>query len=281
MHLEDRKMRPLTTKLLLTYLAYAAFLTGATIPANAIENGQPDSAYVNVGAVGLDIDGPMGLPPIGICTGFVISDRAFVTAAHCIDNFEGLAQSWAVTLEPGSPDIPIIQPGILDFKLVPPNIFDFPFLVETVTATAVHKHPRFNSDTRENDVAVLVFPAGTFVVPPVQVARFGLLSWLQRLRLLERIPVGVVGYGADKDFGDFTYSIPGYRKRGFSAVGSLSRTRLVLEPTTILDANLLPGDSGSPQFVLDRVVSLNSTAVDMQRLDIPVVRRFLAPFVWR
>ena len=271
-------MRLLTTKSLLTYLACAAFLTGTTMPANAMENGQPDSAYLNVGAVGLDIDGPMGLGPIGICTGFVINDRAFVTSAHCIDNFGGPEQPWFVTLKPGSPRNPVIQPGLLDFRTFPPNISDFPFLVDTLEATATHMHPWFDRETRENDVAVLVFPAGTLDVPPVQVARFGLLRWLQRLGILESIPVGVVGYGAAKDFGDGTYSVRGYRKRGFSAVGSLSRSRIVLEPTPILDAILLPGDSGSPQFVLGQAVSLNSTGVDMQRLDIPSVRWFLAQF---
>ncbi len=51
----------------------------------AIENGQHDYRHHNVGAIGFDIDGPDNpTPPLGLCSGFVISDRAFVTAAHCI-----------------------------------------------------------------------------------------------------------------------------------------------------------------------------------------------------
>ena len=51
----------------------------------AIENGLPDPARRAIGSVGFDIDGSDGpAPPLAICSGFVISDRAFVTAAHCI-----------------------------------------------------------------------------------------------------------------------------------------------------------------------------------------------------
>ena len=68
----------------------------------AIENGQHDYMHHNVGALGFDLDGPDNpIPPLAFCSGFVISDRAFVTAAHCIDLVDGFSPSYVVTLEPG------------------------------------------------------------------------------------------------------------------------------------------------------------------------------------
>ncbi len=284
-------MQLLTTNLLLTYLSFAALLTVTAMPVNAIEDGEPDTdnAYVSVGALGFDMDGPGPAAPIGVCTGFVISDRAFVTAAHCITTglFLG-AQSWAVTLESGSPEKPIVPPGVFNGG----NIFDFPMKVDPElikTTMIVHLHPQFipqlcTEESCEYDVAVLEFEAGTFEEPPVRLARFGLLQWLKRVRILKELPIGVVGYGADGPAFDEVRGsgvwIPGYRNRGFSSIARISRTGLVVEPTPIRDSGLMPGDSGSPQFVLGRVVSLNGMA-DEQRLDIPAVRRFLAPFIWR
>ena len=281
-------MRSLTTELILGYMTSAALLIGTSMPANAIEfgrpaveNGQQDNAYNNVGALAFDVDGPMGPePPSGICSGFIISDRAFVTAAHCIETgkFFG-ALSWAVTLEAGSQDYPVYRPGIFTGG----NLRDFPIQVETIPAIAVHPHPLYDNTTYANDVAVLEFPAGTFNVAPVRLVRPGLLRWLKRLRILEKLSVGVVGYGAiGFDVEAFGFSMPGYRVRGFSSIAGVTRSRLTLEPTPVLDAGLLPGDSGSPQFVLGRAVSLSSVpGFGEQRLDTPAVRWFLTPFIGR
>ena len=259
------------------YLWCAVICATFSVQANAIENGQPDTAYENVGTLGFDIDGPAGpTPPFGICSGFVISDRAFVTAAHCLTPVEDIAQSWAVALQPGSPASPIIPPGVL--SLVEFNVTDFPILVESISTTMVHPHPRYDQVSLENDVAVLEFPAGTFDVEPVQLAGFRLLDRLNRLRILDRVAVGIVGYGAEQSLGNSQFVIPGYRKRGVSSIGTLSRSRTTLEPTPVRDADVLPGDSGSPLFVLDRAVGITSFT-DIQRLDIPSIRRFLTPFV--
>lgn len=108
-------------------------------PAGAVENGRPDRAHRAVGALGFDVDGAGPLPPFALCSGFVISDRAFVTAAHCITAVDGFAASWAVTLEAGAPEDPIHPPGVFD--LAGFNVFDFPILSETFATTTVHLHP--------------------------------------------------------------------------------------------------------------------------------------------
>jgi hypothetical protein len=73
--------------------------------------------------------------------------------------------------------------------------------------------------------------------------------------------------------------MPGYRSRGFSKVSDITDDRLFLTPTGVFDATTLPGDSGSPQFISGRAVSLTSTGDYHQRLDIPEVLDFLAPFI--
>jgi hypothetical protein len=41
----------------------------------------------------------------------------------------------------------------------------------------------------------------------------------------------------------------------------------------------MDGDSGSPQFISGRAVSLTSTLEELQRLDLPEVLDFLALFI--
>lgn len=258
-------------------LAFGLLVTAIASPATAIENGDPDRTRRIVGVLGFDFDGPEGpFPPFGLCSGFVISDRVFVTAAHCITAAQGFAMSWAVTLEPGSPRDPVVRPGVLDLVIF--NVTDFPILVDTVSTTLTYIHPEFDPLTLENDIAVLEFLPGTFTVRPARLAETGFLDRLDEIGVLRNVPVGLAGYGADKDLGNFKFSIPGYRNRGFSAVSTLSEQSMTLEPTRIFDARTLPADSGSPQFLLGRVVSLTSVA-KYQRVDTPAVQHFLAPFV--
>jgi hypothetical protein len=241
----------------------------------AIENGQHDYMHHNVGGIGFDIDGPANpTPPLGLCSGFVISDWAFVTAAHCIITPGPFAQSWAVTLEPGTPENPVILPGIFTGA----NVFDFPMLVETIDAIAVHLHPDFDPGSMTLDVAVLEFPPGTFKVRPVRLAEPYYLDELDIQGVLNLRPVGLVGYGAQALTNE-GYVMPGYRSRGFSRVSDITDDRLFLTPTGVFDATTLPGDSGSPQFISGRAVSLTSTGDYHQRLDIPGVLDFLAPFI--
>jgi len=239
----------------------------------AIENGQHDYRHHNVGAIGFDIDGPNNpIPPLGLCSGFVISDRAFVTAAHCIDLVNWLSPSWVVTLESGTPENPIILPGLFTGA----NVFDFPMLVETIDAIDVHVHPGFDPGSMTFDVAVLEYPPGTFEVRPVRLAEQYYLDKLDIEGVLYRRPVGLVGYGA-QTLTNEGYVMHGYRSRGFSQVSGINDDQLLVTPTGVFDAGMMPGDSGSPQFISGRAVSLGGD-VELQRLDIPEILDFLAPF---
>ena len=237
----------------------------------AIENGQQDNRHHNVGGIAFYTEGMEG--PFGRCSGFVISDWAFVTAAHCTVPLGPLAQSWAVTLEPGTPENPVYLPGIFTGA----NIFDFPMLVETIDAIAVHVPLGFDPVTLALDVAVFEFPPGTFKVRPVRLAEPGYLDKLDSKGVLNLRPVGLVGYGAQA-LTDEGYVMAGYRSRGFSKASGITYDQLFLTPTDVFNARISFGDSGSPQFISGRAVSL--TSFDrLQRLDIPEVLDFLAPFI--
>jgi hypothetical protein len=190
---------------------------------------------------------------------------------------EPLGVSFVVTLESGTPDDPVAPPGI--FNLLLYNFTDFPILVDTVMATGYYVHPNFDPVTRANDVAVIEFPAGTFTVRPVRLPEEGFLDRLDTVGVLYEVPIGLAGYGGDEDLGNFEFAIPGYRKRGFGIATDLSEQWLIMGTNEVMDSINLPGDSGSPQFVLGRAVSLAShDHIVKQRLDTPLVLSFLAGF---
>jgi hypothetical protein len=269
--------RRITSKYLALLLALIGF--SVATPALAVENGVLDRSHKAVGSLGFDIDGPDGAtPPFSLCSGFVISDRAFATAAHCTEYVKHIAVSWAVTLKPGSPKDPVAPPGIFDLTVY--NFWDFPILADTVTATGYYPHPNFDWATLANDVAVLEFPPGTFSVQPVRLPSVGFLDWLETVGALYEVPVVLAGYGGHEDLGNFLVAIRGYRQRGFAVVSSLTEQSLILGTNKVFDSRTMAGDSGSPQFMLGRAVSVTSMGIK-QRLDTPLTVSFLAAFADR
>lgn len=250
-------------------------------PAGAVDNGVPDAdRHPNVGLLGFDLDGPGASPPYFFCSGMVLSDRAFLTAAHCIAAFDESVQ-WVASVAPGTPQSPAYTPGVV--------FDDFPFAVrvpvERPVATVVH--PRFDPDIHAHDLAVLVFARGTFGVRPIELPRPRLLDELARRPGLTGTRFTLVGYGADPESGTGgpRYLAPGYRQTATAPFLALTSRQLLLEGAGDSGrGGLCLGDSGSPQLLGNVAVSLLSAVGDTceaiigQRLDLPADRGFLSRF---
>jgi hypothetical protein len=281
-------------------LAVLGLLCAGATPAAAIVGGVPDgNAHPNVGLLAFDGDGLGPAPPVALCTGTVISDRAFLTARHCIE--PPLVQlppnvEWAVTLQAGTPSAPLLPGGTFPA--------DYPACcgltvpeAKIARATGVVLHPDYEPGfvpgsgaptLGRHDVAVVLFRPGTFArVKPVRVARPGTLDLLRPV--LPWLPFTLVGYGAE--LRDGLFYAAGYRKTARTGFQSLSGNWLELDNTAGgRRGALCYGDSGGPQFLggSDIQVSLLhdagpscSSTSHSQRLDTRAERRFLAPYLAR
>ena len=265
-------------------LAIAASLLVSLVlsaSAVAVDNGVPDGhRHPNVGMLGFDFDAEGGSPPYFLCTGSVLSDRAFLTAAHCIDVFDDTVQ-WVASLEPGHPSEPAYMPGFV--------FDDFPFEitadVERPVATIVH--PGFDPETLEHDLAVLVFAPGTFDVRPIELPRPRLLDAHARQGQLETASFTLVGYGADPDH---STQPPRYFARGYRQTASAAFLAIDSRQLQLVGAGgrggLCLGDSGSPQLLpgtriaVSQLSAVGDTCQEIiaQRLDVPADRGFLARY---
>lgn len=254
-------------------------------PAAAIVNGEPDGdAHPNVGLLAFDVDGDGETPPFALCTGVVISDSAFLTAAHCIDVAPDA--QWVVTLEGGSPENPVSETGVL--------FDDFPFAVTAPVyrSTEVVVHPDYVAgEARRNDLAVLFFPEGTFTgVTPAELPELNLLSTLNERGALHGETLTLVGYGSDAEVGPPRYVYPGFRQTGTAPLQGITKDWVLINasaPTTG-ESGLCLGDSGSPQFLGDSNVVVSTFSrhpttcrgtTRAQRLDTATALEFLAQFV--
>jgi Trypsin len=258
----------------------------APTPAVAIDEGVPDRAgHPNVGVLAADPDGAGPQRPHLWCSGSVVSDRVFLTAAHCI-----VAQPpetvWYVSLAAGSPATPIYTPALLGEDLPP-------FLVPLTRANEVVTHPRFGGfENRTHDLAVALFPANTFAgVEPVELPK---AHQLERLDL-GRKPIRLVGYGLDPEHGDEepVFIGEGYRQTATAPFRRLTRRQLLLDgdAAATRKGGLCLADSGSPQLLPGTNLALslhseNTNEVDAcrgvlreQRLDTRSERRFLAHYL--
>jgi hypothetical protein len=256
-------------------------------PAMAVDEGVPDGArHPNVGLLGFDEDGSGPAPAAFLCSGSVLSDALFLTAAHCIPAVPA-DMEWVVTLASGAPADPVVRPGLF------PDDFPFPLIVPAARGGVAVTHPDFDPDTRAHDVAVVRFPVGTFAgSTPVTLPGAKQLDRMRRRGALKRSSFRLVGYGADPERGDGApvFVVEGYRQTATAPFRALERNRLILDGRARVtgQGSLCYGDSGSPQFAgsSNVVVSVFSEhAADCsgllfaQRLDRRSERRFLSRFV--
>lgn len=284
--------------------AFSPAVAGPEAEPQATVSGTPDhDGHPDVGLLAFDQDGPAGpLPPFALCGGFVVAEDVFVTAAHCIATAPGAA--WAVTLDPGSPEDPVVPPGVF------PDDFPFPVCVAPAVpgcgfredpvdveyATEVVMHPRFGEGgPQAHDVAVLRFPAGTFDdVEPVDLPGEGELDVLAARGGLIGQAFTFAGYGTVPISRDAEEKVvPGFRQADRALFRALSRDWLHLQATREAtgEGGACTGDSGSPWFLGDSDLAVAlvggkgsedpcGTGVDgAQRLDTPAEREFLAEFV--
>ena len=252
----------------------AMLLLALAPPALAIDEGVPDrDRHPNVGLLGFDVDGAGPAPASLLCSGSVLSDRLFLTAAHCIPAVPEDVE-WVVTLAPGSPGAPVYLPGVF------PDDFPHPLTVPATRGGVAIVHPDFDPERIAHDVALVRFPAGSFAgVTPIELPEARLLD-----RLRARRSFRLVGYCADPERGDGApvYVLEGYRQTRTTRFEALTHRQLRL------NRGLCFGDSGSPQFVGETNVAVSlfsdhggecAGPFVSQRLDTRAERRFLSRFV--
>lgn len=264
---------------LLTAMSAVLFcaLAATMQPAAAITFGQPDGGrHPNVGALLADVDSGSPGPDI-ICSGTLIDERVFLTAAHCTAFLEsqGIDSVW-VTFDPTYDEDSASTTGL-------------------PTGTYV-SHPDFGSggmsDAHDIAVVLLTEDAG---VEPARLPTAGLLDRLKAQHELDDRRFTAVGYGLvrdDKTGGPHGFSDgDGIRRFALQSALSLRKSwlQLSMQPSTG-NGGTCYGDSGGPHFLggaqSNLIVSITVTGDAMcratdttYRLDAPAAREFLEEFV--
>ncbi len=253
---------------ILTLITVLGILLVWTIPAEAITFGKLDKGqHPNVGALLVRLeDESMAM----VCSGTLISENVFLTAAHCV--------AWMPSVGIDAEDV------VVTFA---DKISDGPFY----QAGSYHYSPSFGHDMGDRyDVAVVVLEVAPPGITPARLPTAGLLDELKADGSLHLQRFVTVGYGAVRE--DKTHawqSIYGDPVRRYA-----EQEPLALEPSWLLlsmnpsteNAGTCSGDSGGPHFLGDIVVSVTVTgdrycrATDKTyRMDSPSARDFLSEFV--
>ncbi|NIR43338.1 MAG: trypsin-like serine protease [Gemmatimonadetes bacterium] len=237
-----------------------------------INQGEPTGPdYGNVGALLFDFDDD-GISVSDLwCSGSLIAENVFLTAAHCLAFFPGDAQFW-VSFDPDLSDgvSGLIQAGGFAFD------------------------PQFGRDFGDShDIGVVLLPVGaTDGIDPLELPEAGELDRLARRGgLIGQLFVNV-GYGAAASAdGPLSFSVDGKRKVSESPFMGLTQSTLglLMNSHATDEGGDCFGDSGSPKFLKgdrDKIYAIvnwgdipcRATSWDY-RLDTSSARDFLGGFV--
>ena len=239
-------MRPALRALLATTVV--ALATAA--PAGAILNGTPDTAHPYVGILVTVVDGQR----VPVCSGFLVSPTAFVTAAHCVADLGA-------------------GPAYVSFDQA------FTSSSPLRGGTAV-PNPVFSPDAPAHDIALVVLDRPVNNRGSAELPSLGLLN-----TSAIKDPLTVVGYGANGFLKGGTPDFRLVRSYGDAQISKLEKGGFDLK----MSSGICFGDSGGPVLLgsSDVVVGINSFVTSSRcaghgfafRLDTVEALDFLAPYL--
>jgi secreted trypsin-like serine protease len=258
-------------KKILSTLLVALLALALAIPAQAITFGELDEGrHPFVGALGIWMDGQPWID----CSGTLIAQDVFLTAAHCV--------AW---LSPSGMDASDLW---VSFDTAPES-----GIAVMLPVRAYYYDPLFGHDKSDpHDIAVVLLAEPVMGTTPATLPPAGLIDQMKATKTLKSQVFVAVGYGTvreDKTSGPHTLFWEGFRRfvpQSYNAY-TQSWLKLSMNPSTG-DGGTCYGDSGGPHFLgeTSMVVSLTVTgdrfcrATDVTyRLDTPSARLFLEQFV--
>jgi hypothetical protein len=260
-------------KRFLPIIALAGALALQAGPAGAITYGEPDgTAHPNVGALIVDYAND-DEGPVHICSGTLIDEDVFLTAAHCTFDI--------------TPEDQVYVSFATDVDPIPKRL---------LSGTAF-SHPEFGHDQSNSfDIAVVVLDSPVRGITPAEIPEIGLLDELRAAGTLQTSGFTAVGYGVHeptKGGGPPQFPYDGMRWRSVSSFNSMTDAWLKLSQNANTSrGGTCFGDSGGPNFLgadeeeTNIIAAITITGDAMcratnvtYRLDTEEVHAFLAPFL--
>ncbi|MDR5682463.1 MAG: trypsin-like serine protease [Armatimonadota bacterium] len=212
-----------------------------------------------------------------LCSGTLISQNVFLTAAHCTAFLEsrGITQVWVTFV----------------------SRYDETTPESALQSGTMHTNPNYTFRQDDpGDIAVVVLDAPVGGIAPAALPAAGLLDLLNDKNGLRGKKFTAVGYGVQEPQlggGPPTFPFSGERRRSVSEFRSLQPAWLTLSQNAHTgDGGTCYGDSGGPNFLgagadeTNIVAAITVTGDAMclatnktHRVDTPAARAFLANFV--